>query len=329
MARHILVTGGAGFIGSHLIDKLLSMGDSVSVLDNFNDYYNPERKRLNIQEHLKHPKYRIVEGDLRNDASLDEVFSHGQFDGIVHLAAMAGVRPSLDQAAYYMDVNLNGTQKLLDRIAKHCPKARLAFGSSSSVYGGRSGESFKETDRIDQPFSPYAASKAAGELICYSAHHTNKLQVVCLRFFTVFGPRQRPDLAIHKFCKLISNGQPIEVYGDGSTKRDYTYVGDIVDGITSALEYDLPGYDIINLGRSEPVVLNDMIKCLEKHIGKKAEIIHMPMQTGDVPFTYASIDKARRVLGYEPKVTFDEGVKRFVEWHKSLAPAAQAVEVRA
>lgn len=329
MARHILVTGGAGFIGSHLIDKLLSSGDSVTVLDNFNDYYNPERKRLNIQEHLKHPKYAIVEGDLRDDAKMDEVFSHGPFDGVVHLAAMAGVRPSLEQAAYYMDVNLNGTQKLLDRIAKHCPKARLAFGSSSSVYGGRSGESFKETDRIDQPFSPYAASKAAGELICYSAHHTNKLQVVCLRFFTVFGPRQRPDLAIHKFCKLISNGQPIEMYGDGSTKRDYTFVGDIVDGIIASLEYDLTGYDIINLGRSEPVVLIDMIRTLEKHIGRKAEIVQMPMQTGDVPFTYASIEKARRVLNYEPKVTFDEGVKRFVDWHKSLPQSAPALELRA
>jgi UDP-glucuronate 4-epimerase len=329
MARNILVTGGAGFIGSHLIDKLLSMGDRVTVLDNFNDYYNPDRKRLNIQEHLKHTQYRIVEGDLRDDASLQEVFSHGAFDGVVHLAAMAGDRPSLSQAAYYMEVNINGTQKLLDRIAEYCPKARLAFGSSSSVYGGRSGESFKETDRVDQPFSPYAASKAAGELICYSAHHTNNLQVVCLRFFTVFGPRQRPDLAIHKFCKLISNGQPIEVYGDGSTKRDYTFVGDIVDGIIGALTYDLPGYDIINLGRSEPVVLMDMIRCLEKHIGKTAEIVHLPMQTGDVPFTYASIEKARRVLNYEPKVTFDEGIKRFVDWHKSLTPAAQAVELRA
>jgi UDP-glucuronate 4-epimerase len=329
MARNILVTGGAGFIGSHLIDKLLSMGDRVTVLDNFNDYYNPERKRLNIQEHLKHPHYRIVDGDLRDDASLQEVFSHGAFDGVVHLAAMAGVRPSLTQAAYYMDVNLNGTQKLLDRIAEHCPEARLAFGSSSSVYGGRAGESFKETDRVDQPFSPYAASKAAGELICYSAHHTNNLQVVCLRFFTVFGPRQRPDLAIHKFCKLISSGQPIEVFGDGSTKRDYTFVGDIVDGIISALTYDLPGYDIINLGRSEPVVLMDMIHCLEKHIGKRAEIVHLPMQTGDVPFTYANIEKARQVLNYEPKVTFDEGVKQFVDWQKSLTPAAQAVELRA
>lgn len=329
MARNILVTGGAGFIGSHLIDKLLSMGDRVTVLDNFNDYYNPERKRLNIQEHLKQPQYRMVEGDLRDDASLQEVFSGGAFDGVVHLAAMAGVRPSLLQPAYYMDVNINGTQKLLDRIAEHCPKARLAFGSSSSVYGGRSGESFKETDRVDQPLSPYAASKAASELICYSAHHTNNLQVVCLRFFTVFGPRQRPDLAIHKFCKLISNGQPIEVYGDGSTKRDYTFVSDIVDGIISALTYDLPGYDIINLGRSEPVVLMDMIRCLEKHIGKTAEIVHLPMQTGDVPFTYASIDKARRALNYEPKVTFDEGIKRFVDWHKSLTPAAQAVELRA
>lgn len=329
MARRIFVTGGAGFIGSHLIDKLLSMGDSVCVLDNFNDYYNPERKRLNIQEHLLHPKYRIVEGDLRDDAALDQLFQHGPFDGVVHLAAMAGVRPSLSQAAYYMDVNVNGTQKLLDRIAQHCPQARLVFGSSSSVYGGRSGESFKETDRVDQPFSPYAASKAAGELICYSAHHTNHLQVVCLRFFTVFGPRQRPDLAIHKFCKLISSGQPIEVYGDGSTKRDYTFVGDIVDGIISALSYDLPGYDIINLGRSEPVVLMDMIRCLEKQIGKSAQIVHKPMQTGDVPFTYASIEKARRVLNYEPKVTFEEGIKRFVDWHNSLKPAAQAVELRA
>jgi len=329
MARSILVTGGAGFIGSHLIDKLLAAGDRVSVLDNFNDYYNPDRKRLNIQEHLKSPHYRIVEGDLRDDATLDDVFSREPFDGIVHLAAMAGVRPSLTQAAYYMDVNVNGTQKLLDRIAKHCPKARLAFGSSSSVYGGRSGESFKETDRVDQPFSPYAASKAAGELICYSAHHTQNLQIVCLRFFTVFGPRQRPDLAIHKFCKLISSGQPIEVYGDGSTKRDYTFVGDIVDGIILSLEYDLPGYDIINLGRSEPVVLIDMIRCLEKHIGKTAEIVHMPMQMGDVPYTFASIDKARNVLNYSPKVSFDEGVKRFVDWHKSLTPAAEAIELRA
>lgn len=329
MGKRVLVTGGAGFIGSHLIDKLLAQGDEVTVLDNFNDYYDPSNKRINIQEHLKNKNYRIVEGDLRDDASLGKVFQSAPFDSVVHLAAMAGVRPSLTQAAYYMDVNLNGTQKLIDRITNSSPMARLVFGSSSSVYGSRECENFKETDRVDRPLSPYAASKVAGELICYSAHHTTGLQVICLRFFTVFGPRQRPDLAIHKFCELISEGKPIEVFGDGTTRRDYTFVGDITDGIMSAMTSELPGYDIYNLGRSEPVGLTEMIECLEKHLGKKAQIIRMPMQMGDVPFTFASIDKAKQYLKYEPKVSFDEGVRRFVEWHLSRKKVANQVEIRA
>jgi UDP-glucuronate 4-epimerase len=313
--RNVLITGGAGFIGSHLVDRLLESGDSITVLDNFNDFYDPARKRRNIKEHLKNSRYRLVAGDLRSDDSWDEVFSQADFDVVVHLAAMAGVRPSMTNPQLYMDVNVNGTQKLLDRLVGQSKQPRLVFGSSSSVYGNRSGESFQESDRVDQPLSPYAASKAAGELICYAAHYTTGLPVVCLRFFTVFGPRQRPDLAIHKFCKLIDQGRPIEVFGDGTSKRDYTFVEDIVSGIDKAMVYHATPFDIFNLGRSEPVVLSDMIACLEDSLGKKAVIEHGPVQTGDMPYTYASIDKARKALGYEPTVSFPAGVKRFVDWY--------------
>ncbi|MBS1999079.1 MAG: GDP-mannose 4,6-dehydratase [Cyanobacteria bacterium SZAS LIN-2] len=315
--RKVLITGGAGFIAGHLTERLLEAGDSVFVLDNFNDFYNPQVKRGNVAGFLKHPAYTLVEGDLRDDKAMDVLFSHGPFDVVVHLAAMAGVRPSLVNPALYMDVNVNGSQKLIDRILPHADRTRLVFGSSSSVYGARSGESFKETDRVDQPLSPYAASKAANELQCYAAHHTRGLQVVCLRFFTVFGPRQRPDLAIHKFCHLIDQGKTVELFGDGSSKRDYTFVGDIVAGIRSAMTYDFGGYDIINLGRGEPVVLLDMVRSLEKHLGKTANIVHKEMQIGDVPYTYADIDHARAVLGYNPATSFDQGVKAFVDWYTS------------
>lgn len=314
--RNILVTGGAGFIGSHLIDSLLAQGDRVVVIDNFNDFYNPQEKRANTGLHLGSSAYTLVEGDIRNDADLDKAFALGPFDVVMHLAAMAGVRPSLEMPAYYMDVNVNGTQKLIDRIKPNADKTRLVFGSSSSVYGGRSGESFKETDRVDQPFSPYAATKAANELQCFAAHHTFGLQVVCLRFFTVFGPRQRPDLAIHKFAHLIDQGKTIELYGDGSSRRDYTFVLDIVAGIEKAMAYDCPGFDIFNLGRGEPVGLLEMVQALEKHIGKKAQVVHKPMQIGDVPYTYASIEHAQKVLGYRPSTSFDEGVRLFVDWYK-------------
>lgn len=315
--RNILVTGGSGFIGSHLIDSLLKQGDTVVTIDNFNDFYDPTVKRRNSAEHRKNSAYTIIEGDIRDDAALDQVFAKGPFDVVVHLAAMAGVRPSLSQPAHYMDVNVVGTQKILDRIIPDAKRTRLVFGSSSSVYGGRSGESFSESDQVDHPLSPYAATKAANELQCYAAYHTTGLNVVCLRFFTVFGPRQRPDLAIHKFCHLIDEGKTVELFGDGTTRRDYTFVLDIVAGIEAAMSYALPGFDIINLGRSEPVVLFDMVKSLEKHLGKTANIVHKPMQVGDVPYTFASIDHAREVLGYSPKTSFDEGVRQFVEWYVS------------
>ena len=316
--RKILITGGAGFIGGHLTERLLSLGDSVFVIDNFNDFYSPQAKRRNVAGFLNNANYKLVEGDLRDDRAMDQVFSHGPFDVVVHLAAMAGVRPSLQNPGLYMDVNVVGSQKLIDRIVADADKTRLVFGSSSSVYGARSGESFKESDMVDQPLSPYAASKGANELQCYAAHHTTGLSVVCLRFFTVFGPRQRPDLAIHKFCHLIDDGKPVELFGDGTSKRDYTFVLDIVAGIEAAMQYPLEGgYDVINLGRGEPVVLIDMVRAIEKHLGKKAQIVHKEMQIGDVPYTYANIDHARSVLGYNPATTFDQGVKAFVDWYLS------------
>lgn len=311
----MLITGGAGFIGSHLSEALLKQGDRVTVLDNFNDFYSPSVKRANIKDLVHKAEYELIEGDLRDGPTLERVFDGDPYDVVVHLAAMAGVRPSLLQPTLYMDVNINGTQMLIDTMLARCPGARLVFGSSSSVYGARSGESFLETDRVDQPLSPYAASKAAGELICYAAHHTRNLQVVSLRFFTVFGPRQRPDLAIHKFCRLIDDGKEIEMYGDGNSKRDYTFVSDIVNGITASMTYDLPGFDIINLGRSEPVMLMDMIKTIEDALGKKAKLLQKPPQTGDVPYTFAGIDKARRVLGYEPRTSFQDGIRQFVAWY--------------
>lgn len=316
--RNILITGGAGFIGSHLADRLLALGDRVVVLDNFNDYYNPAVKRDNVANQLKDTRYTLVEGDLRNIETMKTLFDKcGPFDVVVHLAGAAGVRPSLNNPAFYMDVNVLGTQHLLDQMIRTNPKGRLVFGSSSSVYGVRSGECFLETDRVDQPLSPYAASKAANEIQCYAAHHTTGMPVICLRFFTVFGPRQRPDLAIHKFCKAIEENGTIEVYGDGTSKRDYTFIADIVSGIESAMSAPFSGYEIVNLGRSEPIVLMDMIHALESALGKKANIQHKPFQMGDMPYTYAGIDKARQLLGYNPSTSFQEGVNRFVEWYRT------------
>lgn len=312
--RNVLITGGAGFIGSHLVERLLQRGDRIVVLDSFNDFYDPSVKRSNVSNHLKHENYTLIEGDLRSDKDMDRVFAEAKYDVVVHLAAMAGVRPSMKDPALYMDINLVGTQKVIDRMLKQPESGRLVFGSSSSVYGERAGESFSEDDRVDNPLSPYAASKAAGELICYAAHHTRGLPVVSLRFFTVFGPRQRPDLAIHKFAKLIDSGKPIEVFGDGSSKRDYTYVADIVSGIEKSMEVPFSGWEILNLGRSEPVVLMDMIHLIEKHMGKKAKLEHIEFQTGDMPYTFANIEKARKLLGYEPNYSFEQGIKNFVEW---------------
>jgi UDP-glucuronate 4-epimerase len=314
--KNILVTGGAGFIGSHLTERLLRSGNQVIVLDNFNNFYDPAVKRHNLAECIKQDNFILVEGDLLDVHCLDALFHEHKFDVVVHLAAMAGVRPSLAQPALYMQVNVSGTQNLIDRILKHCPESRLVFGSSSSVYGQRSGESFKESDRVDQPLSPYAASKAAGELLCYAAHHCSGLQAICLRFFTVYGPRQRPDLAIHKFCRLIDAGKQIEMFGDGESSRDYTFISDIVDGIIAACSLDLPGYEIINLGSSSPILLKDMIAALEAALNKKANIVERSVQTGDVPYTYASIEHAYKLLGYEPKMDFQTGIRNFVEWYQ-------------
>jgi len=319
--RNVLVTGGAGFIGSHLVERLFERGDRVVVLDSFNNFYDPSIKRHNVSQHLKNPNYTLIEGDLRSDADMDRVFAEANYDVVVHLAAMAGVRPSMKDPALYMDINLVGTQKVIDRILLHEKPARLVFGSSSSVYGERSGESFSEDDRVDSPLSPYAASKASGELICYAAHHTRGLQAVNLRFFTVFGPRQRPDLAIHKFCQLIDSGKPIDVFGDGTSKRDYTYVADIVSGIERSMEVPFSGWEILNLGRSEPVVLMDMIQLIEKYLGKKAKIEHKPIQMGDMPYTYANIERAQKLLGYSPNYSFEQGIKNFVEWFVSQKQA--------
>jgi len=314
MSKNVLVTGGAGFIGSHLVDALLKNGDIVTVLDNFNDFYNQDIKRENIVDQRKHKNYLLVEGDLRDRGTVARVFSRAPFDAVVHLAAMAGVRPSLENPALYMDVNVNGTQTILDEAVKLSPLPRFIFGSSSSVYGSRSGEKFLETDRVDQPLSPYAASKAAGELACYAAHHNHGLAITALRFFTVYGPRQRPDLAIHKFCQKIYKGESIEVFGDGSSKRDYTFVSDIVSGIIKSLTYDCSGYDIINLGRSEPVLLSEMIGTIEQALGKKAKIQRKDFQMGDMPYTFADVRKAQNLLKYNPRVEFKEGIASFVDW---------------
>lgn len=330
--KKILVTGGAGFIGSHLVERLLNDNNQVVVIDNFNDFYDPAIKRSNVKAFSKGTNCQIVEGDIRNTEDVKRAFQYGPFDAIVHLAAMAGVRPSLENPSLYVDVNLRGTQNLLDEATIDPDSLPLfVFASSSSVYGARQSESFRESDRTDKPISPYAATKMSGEMICHSQHVATGMDIVCLRFFTVFGPRQRPDLAIHKFCRLIDSDMPIDMYGDGSSQRDYTYIGDIVDGINRVLDLKSPGFEIFNLGRSEPIVLVDMIRSIENALGKEAIINKKPMQKGDVPNTFANIDKAREVLGYSPHTSLDIGVKEFVDWYikeKETAIASEPSPIR-
>ncbi|MFN8549907.1 MAG: GDP-mannose 4,6-dehydratase [Candidatus Obscuribacterales bacterium] len=315
-ANSILVTGGAGFIGSHLVDRLLREGKRVTVIDNFNSFYSPDRKRENVSAHLGNPSYELIEGDLRSVDDVARAFSKGPFDVVVHLAAMAGVLPSLQNPSLYMDVNVLGTQRILDAATAQETLPYMVFCSSSSVYGERSTEKFSETDLTDRPLSPYAASKIAGEVACFAAHKTKGLNVICVRPFTVFGPRQRPDLAIHKFSQRIEKGEPIELYGDGTTKRDYTFVLDIVAGIDSAIEIQPAGFEIVNLGRSNPVTLLEMIDTIQSALGKKAQIVRKPMQNGDVPYTYADIEKARKMLNYTPATSFEEGINEFVQWFR-------------
>src|SRR5919206_354989 len=314
--KNLLITGAAGFIGSHLVDRLLASDvERITVVDDFNDFYNPSIKRDNIRKHLKDPRYSIHEVDIRNQKALEQVFNGSNFDCLVHLAARAGVRPSLREPELYSETNIGGTLNLLELARAHNIK-QFVFGSSSSVYGINAKVPFSEDDPIRQPISPYAATKGAGELLCHTYSHLYRLRCVCLRFFTVYGPRQRPDLAIHKFAKLISQHKPIPVFGDGSTRRDYTYIDDIIDGVTAAIDYDKTNYEVINLGESRTVELRELISLLEKELDTHAIIERQPPQPGDVPQTFADVSKARALLDYQPRTQIEEGLRRFVEWFR-------------
>ncbi len=307
----VLITGAAGFIGSHLCERLLTDGCTVIGVDNFDDFYDPQIKRRNISGCLKNKNFRLIEADIRDVTAMDKAVDNG-VEIIVHLAARAGVRPSIAQPLLYADVNVNGTMVLLQAAAKH-KVARFIFGSSSSIYGNNEKIPFSEDDNVDFPISPYAATKKAGELICHTYHHLYGIALTCLRFFTVYGPRQRPDLAIHKFAKLIEQGKPIPVYGDGSMMRDFTYIDDIIDGTVAAMQ-KCAGFEIYNLGESKPITVNDLVTEIEKALGKKAVKEYVPAQPGDVERTYADITKAARELGYKPSTTIQAGLAKFVAW---------------
>jgi len=318
--KRILLTGGAGFIGSHVAEALIRRGMQLSIVDNLDNFYALSRKRLNLQEIRNAGAYEFFEADVRDMDALRKVAEHVQPEIVIHLAARAGVRPSIEQPALYESVNVAGTVNLLE-IAREFKVQRLIFGSSSSVYGITNTVPFCEDDLETRPISPYAATKLAAELMCYTYTHLYGLTILCLRFFTVYGPRQRPDLAIHKFTALIELGKPIPVYGDGSMGRDYTYVDDIVAGVIASLEYapepKLP-FEVFNLGNSHPVRLRELIAQLEAATGKKALQDRLPDQPGDVPITWANIDKARRLLGYSPKTSMEQGLRNFVAWYRSI-----------
>lgn len=313
----ILVTGGAGFIGSHTVERLLSSGDhEVAILDSFNDYYNPAIKRANAAAFQG--KVQIHEGELTDAAFIHRLFQEGRFDAVIHLAARAGVRPSIAQPELYIDTNIKGTFHLLE-AARQTGCGHFVFASSSSVYGVNEKVPFSEEDPILQTISPYAMTKMAGEQMCSNYSHLYGIKTVSLRFFTVYGPRQRPDLAISKFTRLIEDGLPIDKYGSGETARDYTFIHDIVDGIIGALNYRTgPICDIFNLGGSQTVTLNDLIATVENAVGKKAVINQLPDQPGDVPLTSADVSKATRLLNFHPTTTIADGVPRYVEWFREM-----------
>lgn len=310
-----LVTGAAGFIGSHLAERLVADGWRIAGLDNFDPFYSEQIKRANIQAVSASKAFELIEGDIRDPACVDASLQKGDIDIIVHLAARAGVRPSIADPIGYQDVNINGTMVLLEAARKH-NVGKFVFASSSSVYGNNEKVPFAETDNVDYPISPYAATKKAGELICHTYSHLHGIDMTCLRFFTVYGPRQRPDLAIHKFAKLIESGKPIPVFGDGSMRRDFTYIDDIIDGVVAAM-HKCKGYEIYNLGESRPVRLDTLIAEIENALGKKAIIDRLPLQPGDVNQTYADVTKAKQQLGYDPETDISTGLARFVEWLRS------------
>ena len=311
----ILVTGGAGFIGSHLCERLVAGGREVVCLDVFDSFYSKKLKLRNLESLKDADAFHLYEGDIRDPALLEDLFGHHTVEAVVHLAARAGVRPSLEMPRLYADVNVTGTAALLEH-ARIFRVPRFLFGSSSSVYGNSGEVPLSESARADEPVSPYAATKRAGELLAYTSHHLYGLNVACLRFFTVYGPRQRPEMAIHKFTRLIDQGEAVPLFGDGGSSRDYTYVDDIVTGIESALER-ARGYQVFNLGRAEVVSLRELVTQIESALGKKARIVHEASQPGDVRQTCADLTISRRVLGYEPKVGIEEGIRRFVDWYRA------------
>lgn len=321
--KTVLVTGGAGFIGSSLCDKLLEQGNKIIVIDNFNNYYDPLIKKNNINEvienmsknNISEDNFLVLEGDIRDKNFLESVFENN-IDIMVHLAAMAGVRPSIENPELYYDVNIMGTLNLLEKC-KQKKINKVVFASSSSVYGNNKKVPFSVEDSVDGPISPYAATKKSGELLCHTYHHLYNVNFACLRFFTVYGPRQRPDLAIHKFIRLIKQGEPIPFYGDGTTSRDYTYIDDIVNGIISAINFvdtDKKVFEVFNIGGDKTVTLKEMVETIEKTLSKKAILNKMPMQPGDVDRTCADISKSTRMLDYCPKTRFSNGIQKFVNW---------------
>jgi UDP-glucuronate 4-epimerase len=307
----ILVTGGAGFIGSHLVEKLLADGHDVVILDDFNDFYDPRIKRANISAAAK--EIAVHDVDLRDGDKVAALFRKEKFDVVAHLAARAGVRPSIQQPQLYSDTNVAGTLHLLEG-ARTSGVERFLFASSSSVYGAAKKVPFSEEEHLTQTLSPYAATKIAGEFLCSTYSHLYKIRIVALRYFTVYGARQRPDLAIHQFTRKIHAGEPVDQFGDGTTRRDYTYIDDIIQGTMAALKYDGPMFDVFNLGESETIQLQDLIAAIEKTLGKKAKINRLPEQPGDMPLTCADISKARKLLGYDPKTKFQDGLPKFVDW---------------
>jgi UDP-glucuronate 4-epimerase len=317
VSAHTLITGGAGFIGSHLTRRLLGQGERVTVLDDFNDFYDPAIKRANVAPLLERGDYRLVEGDIRDAALVERLFAGNDFTSVVHLAARAGVRPSLAEPILYEDVNCIGTLRLLEAARRHGPRV-FVFGSSSSVYGINEKVPFAEDDPVDLPISPYATTKRAGELLCFNYHHLHGLRISCLRFFTVYGPAQRPEMAIHKFTDLIARGERVPLYGDGSSRRDYTFVDDILDGLVAARDL-APGFEIFNLGGAETTALADLVHWIAEELEVEPRIDYLPEQPGDVPITYADVTKAGRLLGYAPKVPIREGLRRFVAWYRQRA----------
>ena len=315
---HYLVTGGAGFIGSHLVEALLNEGNQVSIIDDFNDYYDPKIKRLNISGFLD--RVKVIEGDIRDTDLVNSIFEEGKFDAIIHLAARAGVRPSIQAPKLYLTTNVDGTFNLLEACRQNGVKDFI-FASSSSVYGVNPKVPFSETDALIRTISPYAATKLAGEQLCSNYSHLFGIRCMCLRFFTVYGPRQRPDLAISKFTKNILSDVPIQQYGDGTTARDYTYVEDIVAGIISAADYRESDFEIFNIGGSATTTLAELIKLVEGACGQEATIEITGDQPGDVPRTFADVDKAHSLLGYSPKTPIARGIGKYVEWFKSVQSA--------